>query len=45
MAHITIRKIVVEEYVPINKPIHPLIMAVLYFLLFYISDLIIGMCQ
>jgi hypothetical protein len=45
MTHVTIQKIMVEEYVPIKRPIHPFLMAILYFLLFYMSDLIIGMYQ
>jgi hypothetical protein len=43
--NVTIHKIMVEEYVPKREPIHPFLMAILYFLLFYISDLIVGMYQ
>jgi hypothetical protein len=43
--NVTIHKIMVEEYVPKRDPTHPFIMAFLYFLLFYLCDLVIGMFQ
>ncbi len=41
--NITIHTILVEEYVPKIVKIHPFIMAILYFLVFYLCDVIMRM--
>jgi hypothetical protein len=43
--HVTIHTILVEEYVPKRNPIHPFIIAILYFLVFYLCDVVMGMYQ
>jgi hypothetical protein len=43
--HVKIQKIMVKEYVPKKDPTHPFIVAILYFLVFYLCDFVIEMCQ
>ena len=45
MRNVTIHTILVEEYVPKIVKIHPFIMAILYFLVFYLCDCVMGMYQ